>query len=95
MTSLPTTVTSLPPTMTTTKVRYIAGAPWLPGTDVPRNVMGECAHSHRSAAAAQACIERTSSAIRRSPGNATAYCDRVVMVQETDGCGRRLRPRVL
>jgi len=65
---------------------YLGGAPFLPGTNLPGNVTGECPHRHRTPAAARACIESVDRAIKRGHGE-NAYCDRVVMV--TDGQGTR------
>ncbi len=53
------------------------------------NVTGDCPHRHRTAEAAQACIDRTDRAIKRGHGR-YAYCDRwVIEIDETGA--RRLR----
>ena len=61
---------------------WFAGAPRIPGTGIPRNVMGDCGHRHRSPEAAQACIDAVDRAFKRRDGMRNCSCDRVVMVCE-------------
>lgn len=62
---------------------YIAGACYHPGTTLPNNVTGECPHRHRTPEAAQKCIDTLDASIKRGHGS-NAYCDRIVMVEDTD-----------
>jgi hypothetical protein len=68
-------------------ITYRAGAPWHPGTNLPRNVTGECPHRHRTPQAAQRCIDELDRSIKNGHG-AGAYCDRVVMAEDHDNGGR-------
>lgn len=64
---------------------YFGGTPYHAGTSIPRGVTGDCPHQHKTAAAAQACIDRHNRAIKRGHGQ-NAYSDRVIMISED---GRR------
>lgn len=66
-----------------TNTYYVAGAMYAPGTTLPSNVTGECAHRHRTPEAAQRCIEDLDRSIKRGNGQ-HAYCDRVV-IEVADG----------
>jgi len=74
-------MTSAEITEATTIITYRAGAPWRAGTTMPTNVTGECPHQHKTAEAAQACIDRLDRSIKRGHGR-SAYADRVVMAEE-------------
>lgn len=69
-------------------VYYVAGSPWHAGTNLHRNVTGECPHHHRTPDAAQKCIDALDRAIKRGHGR-NAYADRVVMEVHADG-GRQI-----
>lgn len=72
-------------TNTNTDIAYfIAGSARIPGTNLDSNVTGSCSHRHRTAAAAQACIDATDRSIKRGHGQ-YAYCDRVVVAVGRDG----------
>lgn len=62
---------------------YVAGATWMPGTNLANNAMGECPHRHRTPEAAERCIDKLDRAVKRGNGP-NAYCDRVV-IEVTDG----------
>ena len=68
----------------TTRTVYFGGAPYLPGTMLPNNVMGECGHFHRSPDAAQQCIDNANKRLKEQIGMATPYVDRHVMKQEQE-----------
>lgn len=70
--------------MTSTNSHYIAGAPFMPGTNLPSNVTGECPHRHRTPEAAQRCIDDMDRRIKRGHGR-HAYCDRVVIEVSPNG----------
>lgn len=55
---------------------FYAGAPFRPGTSLPDNVSGNCEHRHRTAQAAQACIDRHQAEMARLGG----VSDRVLMM---------------
>jgi len=57
---------------------YWGGAPYIPGTVVPANVVGECGHLHRTPEAAEKCIERFNNAVKRGHGS-QFYADMQVM----------------
>ena len=62
---------------------YVAGALFVPGTNLTSNVTGDCAHKHRTATAARQCIARHDAAIKRGHGN-NAYSDRKVIMVSGD-----------
>ncbi len=66
--------------------RYIAGGKRHPGTNLPSNVTGDCAHLHRTPEAAQACIDDMDRSIKIGHGE-RAYCDRLVLVCDEHGNG--------
>ena len=66
-----------------TFLRFYAGAPFMPGTNLESNVTGECGHNHKTPEAAQKCIDDEDAAIKRGHGR-NAYSDRIVMVAEHD-----------
>lgn len=72
-------------THTNTDIAYfIAGALRIPGTNLDANVTGSCSHKHRTAEAAQACIDDHDRRIKRGHGR-FAYSDRVVVAVGRDG----------
>lgn len=68
---------------------FYAGAPLMPGTNLPSNVTGECGHKHRTPEAAERCITALDRAIKRGHGP-NAYCDRVVMARWPHPEGRKV-----
>ena len=66
----------------TTRTVYFGGAPYLQGTMLPNNVMGECGHLHRSPDTAQQCIDKANKRLKKQIGMANCYVDRHVMQQE-------------
>lgn len=67
-------------TATSPPTTYRAGSPWLASTTMPANVTGECSHEHRTAEAAQRCIDAFDRAVKHGHGP-DAYADRCVMVE--------------
>lgn len=77
--------------MSTTTIRYIAGAMNRAGDPTPNNVMGDCGHLHRTPEAAQDCIDQVQRGLARQSSG--YYCDReVIEVEVIKGAhGRMVR----
>ena len=67
-----------------TRTIYFAGAPFIPGTGIPNNVTGECCHVHKSAQAAQKCIDKVNGKFKNQAGMAHCYVDRIPMMQSQE-----------